>query len=370
MVSTGCPADYLLRVCLGALAVLSFGCEAPWQDQPERMDSPSLVLVDSIQFEQTDEAFLVQPKQVVPAGDDYLVSDAGQARIFLYDQQGRLIKSFGQEGEGPGEFHNVAGILPMDEEILVVSWEPRAAQLFDRSTGSLLRRYELVGSIESVQMSDGQLLIGGSQYSTGSGVRRVSLSTGDVTPLAPLPDEFSEGGPLGGIFPGVSFAGWADTLVVGYEPLNFILVTVRRQAVDTVQVPNRLRRGVPEDPEGAIIDALNAGPYSRVFGVLSTLRGIHRRSDGSFILVHFDHRPEGPPVTSKAFVTVLSADRRRACVDAVVPLGPAAQPAVGFDGDKLLVLEQIISGGEAVPVLRSFQVDTEGCRWITLDGEA
>ena len=158
---------------------------------------------------------------------------------------------------------------------------------------------------------------------------------------------------------------WADTLLVGFEPLDrLFLVSPARVVVDTTKVPSVNRRGTPERPREALLEALEHGPYPAVFGVLSILRHLHRRGDGSFVLVYADHWPAGPPVTSELFVTVLDSDRTRACVDAGVPLGPDAQPAVGFAGDDLLVLEQVLVGLDVVPVFKRFAIDGSECDWV------
>lgn len=310
---------------------------------------------------------LALPTSVTPDGDGYLIVDAQQAPVLRFDRSGRLTRTYGREGDGPGELREAAAALPWrGDTILVLSWSPSAAQLFQRSSGDFVRRVALDGPIESAELDGTAAWISGARYGDDTGVRRVDLVTGDEgAGVAPLPADFAHGDPLGGIFPMVSFTRWADTLLVGYEPTDQLLVvTVAGAVADTVNVPARARRGVPDDAAAALLDAMRRGPYNRVFGVLSALRAMHRRSDGSTLLVHFDSRPEGPPVTSQAFVTVLSADRTRACVDAPVPLSPEAQPAVGFQGDDLLVLEQVIRGGDAVPVLRRIAVEAGDCAWV------
>lgn len=68
-------------------------------------------------------------------------------------------------------------------------------------------------------------------------------------------------------------------------------------------------------------------------------------------------------MSSEVFVSVLDHGRDRVCLDAPVPLGPHAQPAIGFDGDRLLVVEQVLAGLEFTAVLREVEVTTSGCEW-------
>jgi hypothetical protein len=328
----------------------------------------SLVLLDSIRLEQTSDVFLALPAAVEPDKTGYLVVDAQQPQVFRFGRNGQLTRTYGREGEGPGEFKEAAAAVPFGEEkVLIFSWSPAVAQSFDRSTGGFLERFRIDGPVEKVLLDSDGVWVSGIRYSSRTGLRRFVLGEDRQEYLVSLPAEFVEKGPLGGIFPVVSFALWADTVVVGFEPLNELFLFTRDgTALDTLEVPVRQRRGVPDDPTEALLEAMRRGPYSEVFGVLSRLVAVHRQRDGSIVLVHLDSRPEGPPVTSEAFVTILAPDRQSACVDAVLPLGPAAQPALGFEEDHLLVLEQVLVGLEAVPVLRKFRIDTSVCTWTRL----
>lgn len=51
-------------------------------------------------------------------------------------------------------------------------------------------------------------------------------------------------------------------------------------------------------------------------------------------------------------------------MDGAVPLEPGSRAAIGFEGDLVLVLEQVLRGGDAVSVVRRIEVETEGCDWI------
>ena len=56
---------------------------------------------------------LVLPSSVVPDGSGgYLVADHGQAGVFHYSGSGTLIRRYGSEGEGPGEWKEADVALP------------------------------------------------------------------------------------------------------------------------------------------------------------------------------------------------------------------------------------------------------------------
>jgi len=328
-----------------------------------------LILRDSLQLEQTGDSYLTLPSGVFEDDGAYLVVDAQNPQVFRFDSAGALVQEYGREGEGPGEFKEVTAALPLNsDEIVIFSWLPPAAQVFNRQSGEFVARFPLEPPLESVLLSGNGVWLSGVSYSAGTSVRKVTLG-GTLELAIPLvPDEYSEGGPLGGIFHKVPFATWADTVLVGFEPLDKLFVATTDAVEETLRIPAVRRRGTPENPGSALTEALRQGPYFEVFGVLSALRGMHRRSDGSVILVYLDHRPNGPPVTSEVFVTILDATRKRACVDTPISLGPESQPAIGFAGDHLLVLDQVVVGLEAVPILRRFEIDATGCDWIDVHG--
>ena len=96
-------------------------------------------------------------------------------------------------------------------------------------------------------------------------------------------------------------------------------------------------------------------------------RGVHRRPDGTFVVVHSDLRAEDPPVSTEAlWVTVINETRTRARVDGAIPLEPDSHPAIGFEDDLILVLEQVLRGGGAATAVRGIEVEADDCEWIPL----
>jgi hypothetical protein len=56
---------------------------------------------------------------VTPDGSIFVASSR-QHKIFKFDEKGKLIKSFGQEGKGPGDFNGPGDLTVLDEKYLVV----------------------------------------------------------------------------------------------------------------------------------------------------------------------------------------------------------------------------------------------------------
>lgn len=71
---------------------------------------------------------------LAPDGEMYVSDGYGNRRIHRYDADGNLIQSWGEDGQGPGEF-----VLPHDvvvderDRVLVCDRENRRVQIFDRS---------------------------------------------------------------------------------------------------------------------------------------------------------------------------------------------------------------------------------------------
>ena len=330
---------------------------------------PTLTVRDSIALQESGDDYLILPAHVVPDGSGgYLVSDHAQPAVFHYAGDGRLMRRYGREGEGPGEWEEGDIALPWgDGQIMVLSWSPSSIQLFQRSDGEFVERYPLYTHVEAVVRGAGVLWLSGAHHATRSAIRRLRLGETEARPVLRLPDEYTEGGPVGGIFPEMPFTLWADTLLAGFMPLPHLIVadTTGRE-LDRFEVPAARRRGGVADPAAAIAEVLSGGrPYPEVFGLFSTTRGIHRRPDDTFVVIHFDlGTGTGAASTVGLWISVIDESRESACVDGTIALEADSRASIGFDGDLVLVLEQVVRGGDAVTIVRRIEVDTEGCDWM------
>lgn len=331
---------------------------------------PTLEVRDSVVFEESSDNYLVYPGSVVPDGTGgFLVTDYRQPRVFHYSAEGVLIRGYGERGQGPGEWEEAQIALPHGSgHVLVLSWKPFAVQRFDRQSGRFVERFPLRGYVESAAVEEDrdELWLSGPHYTPRSAVRRLQLGDEEAEPVVDLPGAYTEGSPVGGMFNSVPFTRWADTLLVAFMPLrDVILAGDDGRELDRFVVPAVHRRQAPADPAAAIEESLEGGDYFGTFSLFSLTRGVHRRPDGSFLLVHGDFTGDDPPLrTETLWVSVVHQDRSSACPDA--RLSPESHPVIGFEGDALLVLEQVLRGGDAATVLRRIAVGTDGCDWIPL----
>lgn len=109
------------------------------------------------------EAELFRVTSVRRAGDGtIIVANSGTHEVRLFGPEGNPIRSFGREGDGPGEFRFLAGAWPIaGDSILTFDTSPRRIRVFDRS-GEVGRTVELSGptgreSLADV-MADGSLI--------------------------------------------------------------------------------------------------------------------------------------------------------------------------------------------------------------------
>jgi hypothetical protein len=128
---------------------------------------------------------------VTPDGELYVSDGYGQRRVHRFGADGRLIRSWGSEGTGPGEFalpHDV-WVDPRDR-VLVCDRENARVELFDR-TGDYLGEWPGLAKPMQIFVRDEVLYLAESN-------QRVSVLTLDGEVLArwgskgPAPDQFTD----------------------------------------------------------------------------------------------------------------------------------------------------------------------------------
>lgn len=126
------------RASTVAIAILAFGMVACQGGDEARAPSQGLEGSDQIVVPTTEDAYAVGAfdgeewetfAEVADvafdgAGNLYVL-DAGARRVVVVDQDGALVQTVGQEGEGPGEFRNPGSLAVFDDGSLAVldaSW--------------------------------------------------------------------------------------------------------------------------------------------------------------------------------------------------------------------------------------------------------
>ncbi len=97
---------------------------------------------------------------VAPDGEIYVSDGYGNGRVHAFDPDGRLRRSFGAVGHGPGEFMTPhALIIDRENRVVVVDRENNRVQLFDRDGGFLSELRGLCRPMDVLERDDGILLV-------------------------------------------------------------------------------------------------------------------------------------------------------------------------------------------------------------------
>jgi hypothetical protein len=93
----------------------------------------------------------------VDQGGTIYICDRMDHGVKVFDDQGRIIRTIGRKGEGPGEFSNISRVacLP-DGRLLVMDWELKRVSLFS-SEGTFIQSHKYQDSSFDVYLAGGTL---------------------------------------------------------------------------------------------------------------------------------------------------------------------------------------------------------------------
>lgn len=365
-----------------AALLLGIGC-APEPDAGggPAAAGPSIVPVDSVLLVETGGLYVGNPFSLVPDTTDgsLLISDFFENRILRFDRDGRLLRTYGRPGEGPGEFLDIGPAFILNDSIVVgADDERKLLQLFSATDGAYLRAFEYRGRLGMGTWSvlDGGVVFPSRELAQGTSVAIWRYPREEVDYVVPLPDEYRRSanhpsgyvGRFAAFFSMGTAVAWRDTLLSGMSGLNEIfLSTWGGEAVDTLALPSVRRRGVPPDAQERLDDfGFRGSPHE----VLSTLSGLHRLSDGATAVFHHDATLEGEQprgtITADIHLSVIAPDRKTACVDGPVPHFGKMRPIHTVTRDTVFLLDRRVNEAEdgLETWVRMYRIDTTGCDWV------
>lgn len=355
------------------LLVLLSACSRSPSDPP---GVPTVTLVDSL--------VVADPDTFPGRQDPPIVARSGRGDLFIavrdgvlhFGEDGRFIRVIGVAGEGPGELRDVAGFgaLPGDSVLAVVAAGRSRIVLFRLSDGAPLGEVTVA---EPFNAGLGWAVVGDTlvipTYMSTGPFRRWAIGSETVRTWGAPPPSSREGGSraymVGGIPSAAPFAGAvvalypADSALVVHDASGAIvrrvvLPTVRRRML-AADVEEQVRAGIAERPPRFVYP----GPL---------VLGLHRLPDGRYVTVHleFTAEPGDDPMRLEYsdvhyWVSLVSADLSRACVDGEIPDPPADVIRPIFFGDTVALLVRSLDGdGEPRSVLRQYRVTDAGCGWV------
>jgi hypothetical protein len=346
-------------------------------------------LLDSIILHETDSVYVGSPGALFQVDSEWnlFIPDESTNRLLEYDRQGRFIGAFGRSGAGPGEFRDIGPVgLVTDSLVLQDSHGNRRVNVFDRRTRRYLGQFRYEGYLSGMSAGLDRVWLALSDASRNRVLGWVAWSR----VLSPM-TEAAESAVV------ASFAGrpseydrypllneWDDMKVVSFEdgPVLAIggsdrLVRYSRDGVvhDTIKVAVVGRRGVKQEtlerlftrrPQTAAEARRLSDATSRA---ISALLGLWKMPDGSLLVWYQDPHFEngGRVLKGVAFLSIVTRDGSRACVDAAVEAPGSGRPRLDVKGDTILALDQVVSTtGEprVTTVVRRYLLDTSECEWL------
>jgi hypothetical protein len=356
----------LLRALVPFL--LACGPVNPAHSSHSRADAgPRLERLATVSLAQNDSAFIAQPIALAidPGDGSYYVADAFTRRATRWSRQGELLAAYGGAGAGPGELNGLWSVWVLDSTVVLIDGWMHQFKLYSRRTGAFIRTRNFTGMpwlIVSPQQGD-TIWFGAPNTDRHTALLRWDTRADSLATFAKLPTVFFKDRRLGH-FLGVPLALWHDTLLVGFSPLGLRLLDMKGDVLDTLVVPVKYRRGWSEEGFRGI--DLRDGPA--IESAASTVFDLQRLPNGEIVVVYYDYRLRetshaNTALAASIFVSLLSRDLRRACVDTELPVQSELAPAIQMRGDTLFVVSQDASGDSPRTSVALFRVTDDGCMW-------
>lgn len=326
---------------------------------------------------ETDSLFVARVTRayVGPNGHAY-VSDHVQRRVVEFDLAGRVVRSIGRGGEGPGEFLGPLAVAAWGEDSLVVTdLTNRRISVFRRSDGEFLWHAEGLGSVSSLGAAGDAMVVASLAVDSFTSIGVLGRGQRTVRRALPLPDSLLRQPLAVAAYPRSVVGVGADRIVVGllWSDIAFEH-SWGLEAQSSFVIPRRHRRPIPADLDQALAPEI-AGPGRLT--LIPSLMTIEPFRNGWFAFIHKDWTaPPGGLVDAsraateaslRAFATIVDLEGKRACPDIELPVDWAENPAFASDGSTLVGIGHAV-GASGRPALerRRYELQLDSCSWVPL----
>lgn len=363
------------------------GCGGQGGAEPgSESGAPTLVLVDSVILSETDTAFLgrVPHTYTVDTAGRIYVADRTTDRLLVFASDGGLLNVVGKHGGGPGEFQRIGSVTIPHDDLLLQGARGNRLSVFRGSDLTEVNRLSHAGYIASWASSRQWLLLG--LYNRADSTAVIAISWDSIRTaetgarlqptLGALPALYQTYRGLE-LFNGVVVGHRSDTLLLGFGAADYLVrIPLLGGQSDTVQVPRLSRRPINRqvlakftNPALSFHDGITAMP---------DLSGIWTRADGHVVLWFQEGSTEdatkgNAEIIGHAQIAVLSADFRRACVDARIDAPGTQRTRLAFARDMLYSLDQVIDTADTErpsvqTVVRRYTISLDRCEWLPTSG--
>lgn len=355
--------------------VLALPACAPAEREPSPVLVATVVAVDTLA--ESDTSFITKASQVHRARDGHVfVSDEGRNRVLEFDEDGRQVRSFGRDGDGPGEFRGVfATTLWGDDSLVVADISSRRISVFRRSNGEFLWDAEGLGSVNSVDSDRARLIVASFSATSGTAIGVLDSGSRAMRPALPLRPSLLRAPMVYAAFPRTVVtvsAGrivmaplWSDTAFVYDAALN---------AKFAFAIPRRLRRPVPANLEDTLRTALLSSAYLTLMPYLVSIEPL---PDSHVAFIYKDWRAPAVGIADPtrvvfdavlaAYATVVDLAGVEACADIELPTAWSENPRFFSDGATLAGVGHVVDSSSSPALeLRRFDLHLGACRWEPL----
>ncbi len=355
-------------------------CHGPLQKESGGgKQGATLIVLDSLELRESDTVIVAKPVAFTVGTDGhYFMGDMTRSKIYRFDRDGIFVQSYGRLGRGPGEMIWTNHAFVIHDTILAVADNSQQRlSYFHLSTGVFLRAVPVAGSLYSASVTEDSLYLGvlrvfGENHpavkdAIMTGVVRGEVRGDSLQYFVRAPTLFVTSYIFRAMHNAVHVGRSRFGLAVAFSGLSDVLLDGGGRT-SVVTVPAVRRRGVPDNPEAAWSEeVLNRQPRYAGHRLASGLRGLTWFSTGEVGLVFTDLEPgNGNFSLGAAWLAVLSSDRTTACVDAPISVSGTGLPSFTFQGDTLLVLDQVLDARHVRLRVRRMRVDTSSCDWLPL----
>jgi len=159
------------RMCFSWIVIVLLSCKSDAEKDSytpvEEITSKSAEIILRVQ----NESRIAIPLRIAATQAGFALYDYGLHQIQLFSTDGTFIRSFGNEGKGPGEFKNISTIKTCSSQIIVSDSKLLRQTSFD-SEGNLQQMYD----ISSTLFASDNAIIGPGKYITPTNGEEKSLA--------------------------------------------------------------------------------------------------------------------------------------------------------------------------------------------------
>jgi hypothetical protein len=356
-------------------ALESNGFECPTGARPF-----TLRVVDSIVLEENAGSLLGNPAitfTVSPNGALF-IPDNDLNRVSGFTGRGVLRGHLGGAGGGPREFRRIGsfGLAP-DSLILHSDDGGGRPSLDDPDSLTYLGQIPFEGYFTWLSSTPKGFLVGllGSYGVTTITAEQVSAAQHGLPQAPRRPDRVARPSeylryPMLNAWQEVKVAGGQERIFAIFGGADYLLAVRPAGETDTVSIPICGRRGVSKALlKRSFVTRPTTAAEERATDRISAVLGLYQLPDSSYLVWFHDpvFEHNGRVFKGVAFLSLISPDLRRVCIDTRVKAPGTDRTRLTVSGDTVFVHDQVAAagiGGAMRTVVRKYRIDQRTCCWV------